>query len=291
MVDGEGGAGGAGGEVINGGDGGAGGGDGGAGGGAQTPAWLTDLPEEIRGDATLQRYADVSSLAKAHIEAHKVAKSKLVVPGEGATDEDWGKVYDALGRPESPDKYALKNIELPVDAPDEARTALAEAEKPFRELAHKIGLTGKQAEALSEYRMEENAAYYARGEAELTELQGQLGKDYAPKLMAGQKAWQQLFPGEVGVKLAAELDRKVGSAELVKAGMRLAEVMGEHSLIDSDTVEGFGEVKDADAKIDALQADPTWREKFKKGDPITLQQHDRLLKLAQQQALRGRQTA
>jgi hypothetical protein len=60
------------------------------------------------GDATLSRYADVPALAKAHIEAHKVAKSKVIVPGADADDAQLSAFYDAIGRPASPDDYDLR---------------------------------------------------------------------------------------------------------------------------------------------------------------------------------------
>jgi hypothetical protein len=177
--------------------------------------------------------------------------------------------------------------ELPVDATDEQRALQAEAYKPYRELAHKIGLRPEQAKALSEFELDRLKAYQAKGEEELSELKGKLGRDYESKLAAGQKAFAQIFGGdEEAAQLAQELDRKVGSARLVKASMRLAEIMGEHHLIETDTIEGFGDVKDADAKIDELQADEEWRKRYNAGDAKTVGEYKRLLELAKKQAAR-----
>lgn len=251
------------------------------------PEWVGTLPDDLKADPTLVKYQNVEALARGHLETKKLASSKLTVPGAEATPEDWGKVWDAVGRPENPDKYDLKLVELPVDAPEEARTALAETTKPFRELAYKIGLTGAQATALSEYRLEENNAYHAKGAAEIAALKGELGADYAPKLDRGQKAFAQLFGDDAeAVQLLQELDQKVGSARLVKMAMRLGDVMGEHQLIDTDTVEGFGEVADAQGKLTELQGDKTWRQKLNDGDVKVVAQRKRLLELASRQALR-----
>lgn len=251
------------------------------------PEWLADLPDELKADATLTRYKSVEDLARGHVEAHKVAKSKLSVPGEGASDEDWGKIWDALGRPESADKYEVPMPQLAVDAPDDAREALSAGYQPFRDLAYRIGLNAHQTKELGQFELDRQSAYFAKGEAELTELRGKLGRDYEPKLEAGRRIFAQIFgDDEEAAQLAQELDQKVGSARLVKASMRLAEIAGEHGIIETDDVEGLGEVKDAAAKITELQSDATWRDKFLKGDVTVVKQHERLLALAQQQAVR-----
>jgi hypothetical protein len=291
MIDGaEGGAGaaevtdGAGGAVGDGGAGGAGGGEG----GAQTPEFLGALPDDLKADPTLVKYKDLEALARGHLETKKLASSKIVVPGEGASEEDMAKFYTALGRPESPDKYELPMPQLPVDAPAEAREQLAESYKPFRELAHKIGLNPAQAEALGQFELDRQNAYYQQGETEIAALKAELGADYDPKLEAGKKAFARIFGGdEEALKLAGEMDQKAGSARLVKAMMRLGEIMGEHKIIDGDHVEGFGEVKDPEGKLAELQRDKSWREKFEAGDAGVIAQRNRLLEAAQSRAARG----
>jgi hypothetical protein len=81
------------------------------------------LPDDLKADATLSRYADVPALAKAHIEAHKVAKSKVVVPGEGADEATMGRSSTRSGDRRAPTITTCPMPELPVDATDEQRTA------------------------------------------------------------------------------------------------------------------------------------------------------------------------
>lgn len=288
MIDGtEGGAGAA--EVTGGEDGEGGeGGEGGAGGVAQSPEWMTSLPDDLKADPTLGRFKDVEALSRGHLETQKLARSKILLPGEDAAAEDWGKLWDSLGRPENADGYTIPMPELPVDAPAEARRLLAEEYKPFRELAHGIGLTPKQAEALGKFELDRQNASYAKGKAEVDALKARLGADYEPKQLAGQKAFARIFGNdEEALKLAAELDQKVGSARLVEASMRLAEIMAEHRIIDSEDVPGFGEVKDAEAKLAELHKDKSWREKLNAGDATVVAQNKRLTELALSQAVRG----
>jgi hypothetical protein len=251
------------------------------------PEWMAGLPDELKSDATLSRYADVPALAKAHIEAHKVAKSKVIVPGADADDAQLSAFYDAIGRPASPDDYDLAMPELPVDASAEDRAALAEGFKPYRELAHQLGLTPKQARALSEFDIKRSADWYAKGAEEVAAVKEEMKQDYAPKLAAGQKIFAKLAGNDAETALLAqELDRKMTSGRLVKFVMRLGEIAGEHGLIESDTVEGFGDVADAEAKLNELQGDKTWRDRLNAGDVTVKAQRDRLLDLAKKQAMR-----
>lgn len=257
-----------------------------------SPEWLATLPDDLKGDATLSRYKDIEALARGHVETKKLVGSKLSLPGEGAGEDEWGAFYNAIGRPESADKYEIKTIELPVDAPEETRTALAEATKPFRELAHKLGLTGAQATALSEFELQRQSEFFTKGQQEVDALKASLGRDYEPKLAAAQQIFQQLFGnGADAAALTHELDRKVGSGALLKGMMRLAEVAGEARIVDTDSIEGFGSVGDAQAKITELQGDKTWRDKFKAGDATVLAQHRNLLALAARQAQRRQPSA
>jgi hypothetical protein len=251
------------------------------------PEWMAGLPDELKADATLSRYADVPALAKAHIEAHKVAKSKVIVPGADADDAQLSAFYDAIGRPASPDDYDLAMPELPVDASAEDRAALAEGFKPYRELAHQLGLTPKQARALSEFDIQRSADWYTKGAEEVAAVKEEMKQDYAPKLAAGQKIFAKLAGNDAETALLAqELDRKMTSGRLVKFVMRLGEIAGEHGLIESDTVEGFGDVADAEAKLNELQGDKTWRDRLNAGDVTVKAQRDRLLDLAKKQAMR-----
>jgi hypothetical protein len=81
-----------------------------------------------------------------------------------------GRVLQRHRASRDPDDYDIKTIELPVDASDEERTALAEATKPFKALAHKLGLTPAQATALSEFDLQRTADFYAKGEEEIAAL-------------------------------------------------------------------------------------------------------------------------
>lgn len=114
----------------------------GVGGEATPPAqdWKANLPEDIRNDTSLAPIKDIDGLAKSYVNAQKlIGRDKIPMPKD-ENDPVWNDLYNRLGRPESPDKYDLTRPD--VQGYDEA------AEKAFRDQAHKLGLSKKQAGGL-----------------------------------------------------------------------------------------------------------------------------------------------
>lgn len=146
-------------EAGDGGQGG-GGGDGGGGTATDTPAtqlttptqgapdkgsFKDSLPEDLRNDASLKDIKDVASLAKSFVHAQSmVGKDRMPVPDENWSEGQWNDFYDKLGRPKSPDEYPEPSVQIEED--DKAN--LEPVEKRIKQVAHKNGLTPKQAKTL-----------------------------------------------------------------------------------------------------------------------------------------------
>lgn len=123
---------------------------GGGTGGAAAPAWIADLPEDLRASPTLQSFKGNDwkevgpSLVKSLIETKKMTGQKAYdLPKDDWKPEQWKEWHKTLGVPESPDKYdaydgeLLKKTGLPPEV-------MAEANKKF----HELGLTPKQVKGL-----------------------------------------------------------------------------------------------------------------------------------------------
>lgn len=264
---------------------------GGAGGGGAAPEWMTGLPDDLKADATLARYADVPSLAKAHVEAHKVAKSKLLVPAADAAPEAWAPVWSALGLPEKADGYGDFGLDpLPADATDAQKQGRDAALGAYREALHKIGVPPKLAGEIVKADMtriaEAERAYYAKGEEEIGALKKEMGAEYEPKRQAARNAFVRIF-GEDAAPLADELETKVGSARLVKGMMKLAELTGEHSRVEGEGGKGFGAVADPEGRLRELNKDSGWRAKLIAGDAAVVAEQKNLLAAAQAKARRA----
>jgi hypothetical protein len=114
--------------------------DGGGGAGGNGGRWSDTLPEDIRSSPVLASVPDVATLAKNYINAEKMIGAKrIAVPGQNAQPSEWDGVWNALGRPETHDKYG-KPTAVPADGlvMDQANV------DNFRSQAHKLGLTDSQ---------------------------------------------------------------------------------------------------------------------------------------------------
>lgn len=127
-----------------------GGGGGQPAGGATAPAWVADLPEDLRNNETLSRFKGNDwkevgpALAKSFLETKKLTGQKAYdLPKDDWKPEQWKEWHKLTGVPESPDKYdpvdgeLLKKTGLPPEI-------ISTATKRF----HDLGLTPKQVKGI-----------------------------------------------------------------------------------------------------------------------------------------------
>lgn len=175
-----------------GGDGGSSGGDGGVGaGGGQVSNWRDSLPDDIKAHATLEKFNSVADLAKSHLEVQKlIGRKGIIPPAEGASEEEIGKFYNELGRPEKVEDYKLEDVKLPegVNIDDNLKT-------DFLNVAHKVGLLPHQVNALRAWQIENmgNAVklsdenHNKEVDAAETKLRQEWGNAYDAKVALGKK--------------------------------------------------------------------------------------------------------
>jgi len=113
--------------------------------GDHSPAWMNDLGEEFKGDVTLEKFKDISSLAKGYKELQSYMGNSLKVPADLDNNEAVNEVFNKLGRPEKSDGYVYERPDfIPAVADGEPENYNVEAQKTFMEAAHKEGFTQKQ---------------------------------------------------------------------------------------------------------------------------------------------------
>jgi len=251
---GEGAAGGAGGEQQGGGAPGAGG---------EGQSWLekAGLPEDVRGHASVKKYAkSPEDLARAviHLESHLGIPADQIVRMPKADDkEGFAALYNKLGRPEKPDGYTAK---IEGDQMDEATFSA------FKSQAHELGLSNVQVEGLAKWygatgaqTMEQlQAADTAARTANETALKGEFGQAY-----------------EQNVQLAADAAVKFGGEDLanwlketgagndprvIKAWLAVAKAAAEPGTPDPSGNQG-GDRKvmtpaEAEAELAKMESDP-----------------------------------
>ncbi len=84
-------------------------------------------------------YKSVADVAKAAQNAESLIGRSVQIPGDDAKNDDWAKVYQRLGRPNSPDEYEFTRPE------EMTEEQFAEAKKGIAQWAYDSGLTKRQA--------------------------------------------------------------------------------------------------------------------------------------------------
>jgi hypothetical protein len=223
--------------------------------------WRNTLPEDLQSDPALMDFKDLTGLAKSYVHTKKmVGADKIPIPGQDADDETWADVYNKLGRPEGPDKYAITR---PEEFPD-GFNYNEQLELDFRAEVHKLGLSNKQANGL--WNMLQNKAidsykgitgkHVERLAGDEKTLKGEWGEAYDEKIKIGNKV---LVAAETKLPGFSDWAKKSGLINEPKFKQFLT-LLGETA---SEEQIGPGEPSDkltpaeAKAKLSSIRNDKT----------------------------------
>jgi hypothetical protein len=71
--------------------------------------WKQTLPEELRGEKSLDTFSDFPGAVKMFVNAQKkIGMGKVVIPTDKSSQEDWDAYYKAGGRPEKAEDYKIE---------------------------------------------------------------------------------------------------------------------------------------------------------------------------------------
>ncbi len=224
---------------------------------AAPPAWLQAMPTELQADPTLIRYDSPEALARAHLEAHRLAKAKAGVAHD-AVFEGW----DAFSASRPPEASAYQ-----IDVPDGQPTDFADA---FRAKAHEIGLHPKQAAEIAAFNNafveQQQAKFKADGEADVQAWRAELvqqGKNPDEVLGSISGLFEKfgIAPELVGAS-ATDIEAKLGSKATLSLFAQMAAAFGEQKRIDPDNpgVLDFGAMAPDQARrvLDTKMQNPEW---------------------------------
>ena len=209
---------------------------------AEDPIWKEKSLESIK---------DVPSLVKGYVEGQKMIGGSIRLPNDKMKPEEqdkaWADIFGKLGRPEAPDKYDVK-----VN-PDVQRFIPESDLKTFKEAAHKMGLSGKQAQSVIEY-------YQGVLGANLQGLKEQ-GRATESKL---KEEWGGAYDRNVG--LAARAVIESGGKDLlkfldesglgnhpglIKAFARMGQILADEGYMSGE-IEGASGPAEAKEQISAI---------------------------------------
>lgn len=235
---------------------------------ADLPSWAAELGPEDQEWLGKAGHRELPKLVKSHRELERFlgadkAGRGLVLPAESPAEnpEAWSAVYERLGRPAEPAAYGLDRLE----GADPAFAADAAA------AFHAAGLNPAQAESLAEWwstkaagakagaeeaRAEADAAFEAKGEAEIQELRKAWGESYEARAEAGRRAARQFgFSAEELTKMERALGTRGLIERMAAIGAALAEDAGPPAEAQAT---GPGNAASAKAQIESLKRDPAF---------------------------------
>jgi hypothetical protein len=218
-----------------------------------TQDWKAGLPEEIRGEKSLESIKDLPSLAKSYIESQKYIGGAVKMPKADAPDEEWQKVYPRLGRPETPDKYELNHSILPdwVQYDEKMETV-------FKAMAHKVGLHPRQAQGLLDGYIEVQAQrlneYTKMTEEGVGKLKTEWGANFDKNISMATRAVKELGGDEL--KSILEETGLGNHPTLIKLFVKLGESMGEDTVVIGDASSEQGTRDAVQLKIESIRNDP-----------------------------------
>jgi hypothetical protein len=222
----------------------------------QAPSWKTSISEEYRTNPNIEKFTEIDALAKSYINAvSMIGSDKIPLPGKTATEEQWNEVYNKLGRPVSPDKYAL---ELKTEAAQVDPNAI----KGFAENAHKLGLNNKQAQGILEFyksTLEQSAKDQSitmeTAQANATNiLRQEWGRNYDANLnKASAIAKQYLEPQILDTQLR-DGTRLGDNPAIIKAFANIANILSEDRILGTEN-SGVNQIRDIELEIGQITSD------------------------------------
>jgi len=233
--------------------------------------WQDKLPDDFADDrALLGRFGDLKTLVKAFKDNMAGARAKteglVKVPGQDATPEDRAAYLKAIGVPDDPKGYDIKQ---PEKLPDGVSWDQGLSEK-FAGVAHEIGLTPAQVAKLQEWQVgsiaeqvqttrEASAQALEQERAELNRTFGaSLPKaiDHAQRLAKQEGLRPEIFDPN---------HADFWGVDALAFASRVAGKLGEDRLIPGAAVKNLGGA--ALGRDIATNAQNPYYERFQKGDP------------------------
>lgn len=225
--------------------------------------WTKSYPE-LADHPKISEFETPATLAKSYLELQTaIGKKGVLVPGEGASEEEMGRFYESLGRPESPDAY-FKDWKPPEGLPWDMNQQDAMA-KVF----HEVGLTQSQAERIRDAHATGQADMLTSTRSNLmnnaqeafSELQSEYGTAFEGNinlanrfgdLLMGKEGWESLMN-----KPFADGSTLGNHPDFIRAAVGLGTKMGETKVFGMGEAIPVGNTPDqANAELAKMKADP-----------------------------------
>lgn len=247
--------------------------------GPSKPDWnglKQTLPDDIRESPfmALNHQSLEDALRAASSQHRLVGMEKIARPKPDASKEDWATFYNALGRPETADKYDLGDFE-----PPEGLQWDTDLQKNMLDTFHKRGLTNDQVKGvMQDYaqiqatmaRDQNEQMQQARMESE-NALREEWGNAYPRKAKMADEELSRVF-GDFAPTVAKYVGPNGfmfgNDPEVIKGFHKLAQLHQEAQLIgEANVSEPSLSPAAAQAEIEAMESNPEIAKVLSKADP------------------------
>ena len=219
---------------------------------------MESLPDDIRHEPVLKNFKSWDALAKSYVHANR----KLGVPSDQlmqipqGENADWNGVYKAMGRPDTPDQYELNGTGDMADN--------------FRNQAHQLGLSQKQASELMNWYSEVQSGVDSSDDEDfaseqvqwVADLQKEWGDSYIKNTKLAERAFRQF-----GSEDALEVMNATGLGShpaLVKMFSQIGQFLAEDGQLTGNQQGRIGGITPGSAKtrIDELLNDKDFTTRY-----------------------------
>jgi len=201
-----------------------------------TPAWMDQLPDDLKGNENLTQFETIGDLGTKFLELEGRSADALFIPGEDASDDDRATFFQRLGRPADPKEYDLS---LPEGFPEKMGPTEDE-DREYRDILHRLGITGTQAKGLYDYAMGKAKSNLETIEAQRekyrsdneTVLKREWGDQYDANVTKANKVIDKL--GTDGFKDYLKATQMGNWAELARFLVKVHDVVGDDEFVDAE---------------------------------------------------------
>lgn len=221
--------------------------------------FLNMIPEELREHPSISPIKDVENLARSYVNAQRLIGADKIALPVNPTDEDLDRIYDRLGRPESPSEYGIS-----VDG----NVITEELAADYADIAHKLRLTPDQAKGVLDYyksTVEQSGAASLEAaevakEQTVESLRSEWGRAFDQKVEAAAQVAQEFGNPDMFNITLADGSKLGDNAEFIKAFAKIADF--RQTVTSEDTVAEMSQSNvmtpaSAQAEIDAIMGDKT----------------------------------
>jgi hypothetical protein len=228
-------------------------------------SWKDGLSDDWKLNPSLTTINSIEDMAKSYVNAQGlIGKKGVIIPGEGASEEDWNKFHTDMGRPQEADAYEAPQI---TDAPEGFEVSQDEIQN-MKKLAFEMGLSPKNASKMIQNYIDGEKNVFSTQQQQNNEkvesakkaLHDQFGDKYEHNLKVAKGVLQKFADHDVYEGITG--DAMLGDNPYL---IRLLAKLGNSLLDDQSIMEGSANTfvdlqTNAKSELEKLEADPeVWR--------------------------------